>query len=327
MVCPICNSTKTRTIFSKFSGYIENTNYNIFECADCDTQFIDMKKVDTKIYDLIYGQEKTPGYDRYFNYANNVKNSKNPLKWLSLQESTYYPIYMELKQNNKKLKILEVGCGYGYLTYSLRKMGHEVFGIDIAKNAIKFAKQNFGNYFSLGSINDIHKKDKFDIIIATELIEHLQNPAEFISLCTNLLKDKGKIIITTPNKDYSPKKTIWKTDLPPVHTVWLSKKSFENLSNQNNLKCNFVDFSKYVSIKENKLISYLLSILHQSTLPLPILDKNGQPYHKRVAISNSRVRKIAKTVIFSYPIKLSSHILAKLFNSESQTLGVILIKK
>lgn len=326
MICPICKSKKIKEIFSKFPGYTENTSYEIYDCSSCNTQFIPTKNLNMEIYDIIYAQDNTPGYDRYYRYAKEIKDQKNPLKFLSMEESSYYPVYQLIKKY-KKLKILEIGCGYGYLTYALHQMGHSIIGIDISKNAIKFAKSNFGKYFSLSSIDILNINEKFDMIVATELIEHIENPVEFINICTDLLNKNGRIILTTPNKDYAPSKSIWKTDLPPVHTVWLSKKSFEYIAKQNNLSCTFVNFSKYISNKENKLITYFLSRISQSNLPIPVLDKKGAPYHKRVAISNSIFIKIIKKTMFSSLIKYASHFCAKLINFESQTLGIVLSKK
>src|SRR3989338_5973799 len=138
MHCTICKSKKTRKISSSFTGFIDGTSYEIFECKECDTKFISLENFDTKIYDTIYSNETTHGYARYLKYAKEVKSQKNPLKYLSSQESTYYPIYAFLK-DKPKLEILEIGCGYGYLTYSLRSSGHDVTGIDISKKAIDFA--------------------------------------------------------------------------------------------------------------------------------------------------------------------------------------------
>lgn len=325
MNCPICKSENRSNKFSNFPGYIEDTKYDILECVDCNTQYIDVTALDTKIYDAIYSKEETPGYDRYFYYAKNIKNEKEPLKWLSFQESTYYPIYLQIT-DKKRLKILEVGCGYGYLTYSILRMGHDIIGIDIAKNAIEFARSNFGDNYYLKSIHDITAENKFDVIIATELIEHLQTPVEFIRTCLKLLNDDGKIIITTPNKEYLPHKAVWKTDLPPVHTVWLSKKSFRILSAQLNVDCNFVNFAKSFSPNENKLIAWISYRLKLSNLPQPVITKNGSIINRTVA-PVPLIRKILKYLIYFFPVIKVSNFCFNLFRSEGQTLGVILTKK
>lgn len=324
MECPICKSKETTKVCSDFTGYVEGTDYDILECETCNTQFISMEKLNTKLYDIIYSNKNTPGYDRYLAYAKKVKNHMNPLRFLSEAESAYYPIHHVLTNAKPGLEILEVGCGYGYLTYALNQMGHHAIGIDISKNAINYAKSNFGNHFQLSSLADFKTNQKFDIIVATELIEHLDNPAGFIHGCVNLLKDGGKILLTTPKKDFAPKKAIWKTDLPPVHTTWLSKKSFKNIARQNSLDCNFADFSRYVARGENKLICYILDRINR--IPEHVVDKYGNPFHKRVAVSDSFLIKNVKKVMFSTPINHICHLFANFLSSEDIALGVILSK-
>lgn len=324
--CPICKFEDTQEIHSNFPGYIQGTTYKIFCCKNCNTQFIPIEDSITEIYNIIYKQQDTPGYQRYYNYAKKVKKLKNPLKFLSQQEPSYFPIYQLVKQERKRIKILEVGCGYGYLTYSLHSLGYDVTGIDISKDAINFAKHNFGSYFSLNSIDTLKKNERFDLIIANELIEHLEDPNNFIKICKSLLSPKGKIVLATPNKNYYKKDSIWKTDLPPVHTVWLSKESIEALAEQYNLSCDFTDFTNYICEKQNSLVTYCSSRINISKLPPPVLNKAGKPLKERMDIHNSTFRKAVKSLLFFYPIRFISHYLYYLVKKESPTIGAIIKK-
>lgn len=326
MDCPVCESKKNPVLYSDFPGYMNPSNYNIYSCKKCNTQFISTLNISSKIYKTIYNQVDTPGYQRYYKYAQKVKNLKNPLLFLSKQEPSYFPTYQFIKNVPTKLKILEVGCSYGYLTYSLNKTGHDSFGIDLSKNAVDFAINNFGNYYTLSSIENYKTKDKFDLIIANELIEHLKNPKKFVKICSNLLKEHGHIIITTPNKDYFPKKSIWRTDLPPVHTLWLSKKSIATLAKKHKLTCNFVNFSEYIGKNENILITFISSRVKRFNLPIPVIDENGEPDKARISRYNSNFRKILRIIFFSYPIRVLSHHIHYFINKNSPTIGAILTK-
>ncbi len=325
MKCPLCNSTEVKKIYKEYPGYIEDTHYDIFECLKCDIQHIDTKKINPKIYDIIYSQENTPGYDRYLEYAKNIKSQTHPLKWLSEQESTYYPVHKLFKDKTTPYDILEIGCGYGYLTYALKKQGHNPIGIDISEKSIKFAKNNFGNYFQLSDINDLDKNKKFDWIIATEVIEHLENPIQFLKNCTAHLKKNGAILLTTPNKTYYTQQDIWKTDLPPVHTIWFSKKSFKLLGNALNLNCKFIDFSTYMPKKENILITYILSKLNSANIQKHVLNRDGSTYHERVKNSGTRIKKITKKIAFYRLVRILSNFCGMLIGAQKTTLGIIFI--
>ena len=78
----------------------------------------------------------------------------------------------------KDLKILDVGCGGGLLCEPLTRLGGNVLGIDKAPNAIKIAKShakkmNLKIQYQCKKIEEI-SNSKFDVIIASEIIEHLE---------------------------------------------------------------------------------------------------------------------------------------------------------
>lgn len=137
-------------------------------------------------------------------------------------EEAYWGIKEALTGNNKSingLKILEVGCGLGYLTYALRSENYDLQGLDISEEAINNAKQKFGNYFiceDLFKYAEINNKT-FNVVILTEVIEHLEHPIEFLETILKLLNTDGKIILTTPNRTLSPPEIVWDTESPPIH--------------------------------------------------------------------------------------------------------------
>ncbi len=325
MKCSLCGSNGAVIVYSEYPGYIEGSKFDIYFCAACNTSFIQPLDVGKKLYEMIYASFETPGYDRYYKYAQQVKSEKNPLKFLSDSEATFFPVseFMKEKQN---LKILEVGCGYGYLTYAIRTAGHDAFGIDISENAVKFAKENFGEYFSAEDADNFSQKNekKFDLIIATELIEHVKDPTGLIKTLLKMLAPDGKIIFTTPNKDYF-QKGIWQTDPPPLHTFWFSRKSFDVLAEKFSLNVDFTDFSKYSPKKENKLITYLLS--RKEKISEPVLGKDGKPSPARAAPYSSPIWNFLRGLLLFYPVRVASNWLHNFFRKDYRTLGVILRKK
>jgi 2-polyprenyl-3-methyl-5-hydroxy-6-metoxy-1,4-benzoquinol methylase len=213
--------------------------------------------VDTKqVYEKIYQSgDKLPLYDRYWKYKNAVKCSDNPLQYLADNEEMYWAVKNTLETTTKeKLKILEVGCGLGYLTYAMVKDGYNAQGLDISQNAIDEAIKNFGNHYICADVTEYASQNKgvYDIIILTEVIEHVENPISFLQSLIELLKPNGgKIILTTPNKTIYPANIIWNTDLPPVHLWWFSEDSMHYIANKLNASVQFVDFTAYYRKKHD----------------------------------------------------------------------------
>ena len=111
---------------------------------------------------------------------------------------------LEICTDLKNKKVLDVGCATGYLGKEFAKRGAEVTGIDIAKAALKKASEVL-SFVKLVDLNDgkLPFKDKtFDLIVASEVIEHLFKPSIILKEFKRVLKDDGKLIITTPNLLY-----------------------------------------------------------------------------------------------------------------------------
>jgi ubiquinone/menaquinone biosynthesis C-methylase UbiE len=100
--------------------------------------------------------------------------------------------------------IYEVGCGNGYVTQFIKNnfSNAEIKAIDINSDKIDVAKARVKDVeFSVGNIYNINYDDAtFDLVISTEVLEHLENP---ISALQELLRvSKKYIIVSVPNEPF-----------------------------------------------------------------------------------------------------------------------------
>ncbi|MEO7046912.1 MAG: class I SAM-dependent methyltransferase [Ferruginibacter sp.] len=276
--CIICNEPAQITV-ENLEGYQKGGYYNIYHCISCDTSFAQPHEINEKIYDHIYSQANiTPGYNRYAVYAKEIKSRNNPLHYLANEEGAYFAIKEILETgNDKKIRILEVGSGLGYLTYAIRQNGYDITGLDISDNAVTKAKNAFGDYYVCQDVYQFAKNNitKFDIVILTEVIEHVPNPNNFIEILTSMLRKDGKLIITTPNKSVFSSKDLWETELPPVHLTWFSEMSFKTIAQQKKLAFSFFNFSRFnkKQIDITRFIFY--DRFYRIKKRLPVLDEDG----------------------------------------------------
>ena len=104
------------------------------------------------------------------------------------------------------LRILDVGCGGGLLTEPLQRLGANVTGLDASAEAIKAAKDHalimgLDIEYRIGDLSIIPDElNQFDVVIASEVIEHVPDPQSFIQEIYKLTKPGGKLIITTLNR-------------------------------------------------------------------------------------------------------------------------------
>jgi 2-polyprenyl-3-methyl-5-hydroxy-6-metoxy-1,4-benzoquinol methylase len=99
----------------------------------------------------------------------------------------------------KGIHILDMGCGEGAFSQRLIDAGMVVDGCDLDAGQIR-ADVNRKIAIDLNKdINADSFPEKYDILIAVEILEHLENPWKFISDCLSLINDDGIIILSTPN--------------------------------------------------------------------------------------------------------------------------------
>jgi len=105
----------------------------------------------------------------------------------------------------KNLRILDVGCGGGLLSEPMCKLGANVTGIDASQKNINVAKLHSKrndlriNYFC-SSPEKFKVKEKFDVILNMEIVEHVEDVNFFLNSCSKLLKKNGIMFIATLNK-------------------------------------------------------------------------------------------------------------------------------
>ena len=112
-------------------------------------------------------------------------------------------------KNKKKpldgLKILDIGCGGGLLSEPMARLGAEVTGIDASKKNIEIAKHHLKKsnlnikYFNCSPEN-FSTKNKFDVILNMEIVEHVDNVNFFIEQSAKFLKKSGIMFIATLNQ-------------------------------------------------------------------------------------------------------------------------------
>jgi len=151
-------------------------------------------------------------------------------------------------QYTKGPKVLDVGCVGGQLDENspywlhshLKKNFSHVVGIDVNRNAIETLR-NKGYNVHIGDAQSFNLNEKFDTIVAGELIEHLSNPGRFLEVARQHLAKDGRVVLTTPfvfgvaNVLYAIMK-FPKTCSNPEHTFWFCPSTLNELVHRNGFK-------------------------------------------------------------------------------------------
>jgi SAM-dependent methyltransferase len=294
--------------------------------------------VPSGIYEAIYRHaDQLAGYNRYSRYASLMRKSVDPMQTLAEAEDVYWFVsdYLEKRVSDKNSKILEVGSGLGYLTYAIASKGYSIQGMDVSTTAVESAKKSFGDLYFCDDLFEYSKKQPgvYDVVIMTEVIEHVPDPCMFIKALRALLKPNGVILLTTPNKTISQDDAIWKTESPPVHLWWFSESSVRQMAIKIGMNLELWNFSEF---NERKVLGAAVSATRNISAK-PFLNENGEPlvvnlisppsYLRRV--QESRIAKQYLTALFEWLHRLREtkpfwrkgiH----LITSRSATMGIVL---
>ncbi|CAG9809396.1 unnamed protein product [Chironomus riparius] len=144
--------------------------------------------------------------------ASNVLHSMNLLRVPFIIDSLISTGMIKLKDRNKPdvlkgLKILDVGCGAGILSEALAKLKAKVTGLEPAPKLIEVAKDHLqGQSLDIKYLPEliedfaINNSEKFDAVVASEVVEHVPDKLSLLIGMAKCVKPKGSIIITTPNR-------------------------------------------------------------------------------------------------------------------------------
>jgi SAM-dependent methyltransferase len=103
-------------------------------------------------------------------------------------------------------RVLDAGCGAGYGAAELADVAASVVGVDIAAEAIDFARQNYPRsnlLFERASCSALpHGDGCFDLVVAFEVIEHLANWRQLLVEARRVLAPGGQFVVSTPNRLY-----------------------------------------------------------------------------------------------------------------------------
>jgi 2-polyprenyl-6-hydroxyphenyl methylase/3-demethylubiquinone-9 3-methyltransferase len=101
--------------------------------------------------------------------------------------------------------VLDIGCGAGLLTNALAKAGHTVSGIDLSESSLEIAKKydqtKKVRYLTANAYSLPFANEEFDVVCATDVLEHVEDPRLLIAEAGRVLKSNGLFFFHTFNRN------------------------------------------------------------------------------------------------------------------------------
>ncbi|MBE7442733.1 MAG: class I SAM-dependent methyltransferase [Flavobacteriales bacterium] len=140
---------------------------------------------------------KIPTEEELFNHYNNYPigyGADSAITTIRINE-----VLDEFEKFRKTNKMLDVGCGPGLFLIEAKKRGWEVYGTEFTDKQLEYLKNKGINTLKGKLTNESFEDNMFDVIISSEVIEHINNPVEEMQQFHRLLRKGGLVYITTPN--------------------------------------------------------------------------------------------------------------------------------
>ncbi len=200
--CPACHKSDTTQIGEK-------NNFLMLSCRNCYSLYSSYLPID----------EQAEDYDVYYT-ENNLKVPEFILGRLNKIVEGFQPYFTHGR-------FLDIGFGAAALLQTAEKKGWKVTGAEVSKSAIEHARKLGFEVFH-GELNDAKYPDNyFDVITASEIIEHCPQPEILLDEVIRILRPGGLFWATTPSAkglSYQLTGLEWSVIYPPEHLQLFSKK-------------------------------------------------------------------------------------------------------
>src|SRR6185369_4775979 len=133
----------------------------------------------------------------------------NPLRLTYIRDAACRKFERNVKSLNclSGLRILDIGCGAGLLCEPFTRLGAQVIGIDpsatnIAAARLHADKGHLSIDYRCTTVEEMDVRERFDIVLAMEVIEHVTDVGAFLARCAAMLKPGGIMVVSTLNRNW-----------------------------------------------------------------------------------------------------------------------------
>jgi len=181
----------------------------------------------------------------------------------------------------KNKKVLEIGCGFGgNIIHLTQNYNCDAIGLDLDSDAIEIAQEiaqengiDKNKFLNCAAENvTTYVKDKFDLIISMQVLEHVQDVQKSIEEMLSLLNKGGYIFIHVPNYD-SKFETHYRLKMPSN-----KKSDFINLLKEKNIDIDFAESLNFVN--KQYFIEILKEITFEKSFILPYEQDSYRKYFR-----------------------------------------------
>jgi len=219
--CPVCRGERFKTVWratpKEFLSDFRQSYYNldapgvgldtsfyIKRCRNCSFVFVN-PRFRNDLYDVVYNEAKVEQnrekawahQEGDLKYLYNTHHKWAASRILMRSLSYLYGRFEKTKnENQKQIRLLDYGCGYGHLLDLCRVFEVEAVGVDIDLYRIQFCRDKGLN---VCKPEELDAASRFDVVVSTSVVEHVNDLHEYFRYITDRLKSGGRLHLTGLN--------------------------------------------------------------------------------------------------------------------------------
>ncbi len=174
--CPFCDNKHSKRVY-------RTKNFELLECLHCSLIRTHLLSKVSSPSDEIY-QDRTEALRQLYTQKEKFED--------------YAREIMDLVPITSG-KLLDVGCGLGWVVKEANNRGFKATGIDSALHFVTVGKEFLQVPIKTCTFEDFKAKEKFDVIVFKHVLEHIKDLNSFLKKVKSLLTARGFIIVACPN--------------------------------------------------------------------------------------------------------------------------------
>jgi len=258
--CPICKSNAIQEYHFDYTGI------NISRCKDCKVQFMN------PVYSDAYLNE-------YYNNYTGDEYSKKVVDEQHFTANDYLKIVE--KHLGHTGSMLDYGSGNGEHSKVGMQRGWDVVGYDVDCEVAKTISEKYNYKYVCGDFEKVDwQSQKFDLIYANQVVEHLKSPIESLRTVHSLIKDDGLFLVAVPNihslshriKFFQEKMGFRKSKIGKYydtehHVFYYDKKSISNMLRLAGFSVIYTANSRKAKLNQNRISKFIRRNIIEKIIP------------------------------------------------------------
>lgn len=212
-LCPVCGAE---------SGNAPSiSSHPMRRCRKCHLVYARQRELPAGLYESAYTAEGD--YGGHFDFVRAQLQGTQAFNW------SHQWVFDRVQPLGQR-RALDLGCGVGSALHLAKQAGWIPHGQDISQNALRVAREVVGCQTYSESIDELAARgEKFELVTAFNLVEHLPQPLAYLKTVRQLMDDQGYFGVVVPNyNSYAMRTTRLAEWLPPFHLNFFTLPSLEH---------------------------------------------------------------------------------------------------